>query len=129
MKWLPLVAVFGAQLAGGSLKNAGGNVKFRPPPFVFGIVWTILLLLFGESWSEAENDDHYNLYLGTTLLLALWAIVYNMSALWASWLLILVMAGVFACYTIGTDKSKLYLTPLIGWTIFATIMNTTQVQY
>ena len=28
-------------------KNAGSVVKFRPPSYMFGIVWTILYILFG----------------------------------------------------------------------------------
>jgi hypothetical protein len=43
-------------------------------------------------------------------------------------MLIPIIAGIFACFTIGTERSRLYLTPLIAWTIFATIMSTTQVQ-
>ena len=31
-------------------RNSGNIVKFRPPSFVFGIVWPILYILLGLSW-------------------------------------------------------------------------------
>ena len=36
-------------------KDSGKIVKFRPPGFVFGIVWFILYLLFGFSWILNDN--------------------------------------------------------------------------
>jgi len=126
MKWFPLILIFSLS---GSLKSAGLNVRFRPPGWAFGLIWTVLLLMFGRSWEIAEKEDDDTYYLPTTLALASWVLLYKMSPLWASWVLIPVMALLLACYTTGTKESRLYLCPLIAWTLFATIMNTTNVQY
>jgi len=132
MNWLymfsPLVAVFSTQLFV-NLKSAGDIVKFRPPPWAFGIIWTILLLMFGYSWVLADGSKTSSWsYPLTTILLAMWVIVYGKSPKFASWLLILVTSSILACFTTGNQQSKVLLCPLLSWCIFATIMNTTEVQ-
>ena len=128
-KWFyilfPLVLCFALQFVT-PLSKAGSRVKFRPPAASFGIIWTILFLMLGYAWSL--NTDK-SLYYGiTTALLALWILVYGMSSKLASWVLISVMASILSCIAVSNQKSKVLLSPLMAWAIFATIMNTTEVQ-
>ena len=57
------------------------SVKFRPPGYIFGIVWPILFTLIGLSWVNSANKLKSRLsdilYLSLSLLLASWIIVYS----------------------------------------------------
>ena len=46
----------------------------------------------------------------------------------ATWVLLLSIIAIFMCFSIGNYISKLLLCPLIGWLIFALLMNSTEVQ-
>jgi len=116
-------------------KDSGKLVKFRPPAFVFGIVWPILYVLLGISWvlamRETSNQStKFVLYTLVSLSLAAWIFVYSCKKLkkHASWVLVLCITLILACIAIVNDKSKLLLTPLFGWVLFAMLMNTTEVQ-
>jgi len=116
-------------------KKAGDVVKFRPPPIVFGIVWPILFLLLGISFAIAmRNCNNKELclfsYILVILSLALWIYMYSCkkSSKGSSWVLILALAFGLICFTQGNEISKILITPLIAWAIFAMIMNTTEVQ-
>lgn len=138
---LPLLYCFGLQsLGAGTPRDAGENLKFRPPGIIFSIVWTILFILVGVSWAIAyvvsQNKKYEKVavvlfYLLLTLLLGLWSFVYGAldRRTVASWLLILIIANIFICMTLGNSISKSMLAPLVAWCIFAMIMNTTEVQF
>jgi translocator protein len=132
---MPAIVGYGSQLVCGLGKNSGSNVKFRPPPFVFGIVWPILFILLGISWAIAYRNclnkvmcmSTYGLL---TILLGLWILVYGCakSKKGASWVLILIVASGLASFAQGNEVSKVMITPLLAWILFALIMNTTEVQ-
>jgi len=135
--FLPSVIGYGSQYLCNIGKNAGKNVLFRPPSWVFGIVWPVLFLLFGISWEIANKncDSKYLcmiIYSITCILLGLWSIVYSdkcgNSKKGASLILLLVIAAELASFSQGNNISKILITPLIAWSIFALIMNTTEVQ-
>jgi translocator protein len=116
-------------------KKSGDIVKFRPPPIAFGIIWPILFVLFGLSWAIAMRESkNKTLCLITYILavstLSLWIYVYSCknSKKSASWVLILTMATALMCFAQGNEISRVLICPLIAWAIFATIMNTTEVQ-
>ena len=61
------------------MERSGVNVKFRPPPFIFGIVWPILYILLGLSWINSNPDKNMNLevmFFVLSSLLAYWIVVY-----------------------------------------------------
>ena len=132
---LPTIVGYGTSLLCGMGKNSGSNVKFRPPPWVFGVVWPILFLLLGTSWAIASRNctnqvmcmSAYGLL---TILLGVWILVYGCakSKKGASWVLILILASGLACFAQGNEVSKVMITPLLAWVLFALIMNTTEVQ-
>lgn len=116
-------------------KDAGNKVKFRPPAEIFGIIWPILFILFGVSWAVAMNNSNnkilcFNLYMLLTISLALWIYIYGCkkSTKVASWILILSITLGLMSFTQGNEISKILIAPLIGWCIFAQLMNTTEVE-
>lgn len=116
-------------------KTAGIDVKFRPPPQVFGIIWPILFILFGISWAIAMRNCENKIlcfitYMLVTISLALWIYIYGCkkSNKGAAWVLILSIALTLMCFAQGSYISKILLAPLIAWCIFAQLMNTTEVQ-
>jgi len=56
---IPLIAVNSVALLFPISKTSGQNVWFRPPPYVFAIVWPLLLLLIGYSWYLRPNLSLY----------------------------------------------------------------------
>ena len=132
---LPAVVGYGSQMICGIGKGAGQNVLFRPPAWVFGVIWPILFLLFGLSWAiAARNCTNQALcmimYALTTISLGAWIVVYGCakSKKGASWVLLVAIAAGLAAFSQGNEISKVMITPLIEWAIFALIMNTTEVQ-
>ena len=128
-------------------KDAGSNVKFRPPPATFGIVWFILSLLIGLSWVVCVDYDRnspstssaklngqtlvtYCIYTLLTLSLMMWIIFYGCGKdkLKALWTFIPTLMLCFMVQSIGNVVSKLLICPLIAWIIFALLLGTQDLQ-
>jgi tryptophan-rich sensory protein len=118
---IPLVAVFGTSAFFPVSQKAGGRVSFRPPPYVFAIVWPILLILLGYSWSL--RPDLSLQYAGLTLLVALWPVVFYYSPRLAFYEIIL--TALVTAYLIfqSQELSTYLLIPLGLWLSFASILN------
>lgn len=132
---LPSIIGYGSSAFCDIGKNAGDTVKFRPPAFVFGIIWPILFILFGLSWAIAMRNSKEKILCASTygigvISLGLWTYVYGCKNMkkQASWVILLSFAALLASYAQGTVISKVCLSPLIAWILFALIMNTTEVQ-
>lgn len=116
-------------------EKSGKTIPFRPPGWVFGVVWPILYLLFGLSWyfsilSKTNKTLIINLlYFTLSLLLCLWIIIYGCydKKKKAIYILFLSILNILVIYTIVEMKSKLLLTPLMVWLIFATFLNIIEV--
>ena len=112
--------------------DSGSDVKFRPPSWVFGVAWPILYLLLGLSWvlAQQKNKNYNYLYLLLNSLLCMWIIVFSCYNSQKNSVFILLGTIILAimCFTSGVMYSQLALSPLIGWLIFALLMNTTLVQ-
>tara|TARA_B100000575_G_C23031584_1_gene593899 strand:- start:554 stop:994 length:441 start_codon:yes stop_codon:yes gene_type:complete len=113
-------------------KGSGNNVKFRPPSYLFGIVWPILYILLGISWinSYKGNKNIDLLFIILSSLLAIWIIVYSCmkDKKNAIFILLLILLSIVYLIILIPQKSKLYLAPLLVWILFATFLNTTEVQ-
>jgi tryptophan-rich sensory protein len=116
-------------------KASGNTVKFRPPAEIFSIIWPFLFILFGVSWALAmRNSDNkilcFSLYMLLTISLGLWIYIYGCrkSIKVASWILILSIIFSLMSFTQGNEISKILIAPLIGWCIFAQLMNITEVE-
>jgi tryptophan-rich sensory protein len=114
--------------------EAGSSVPSRPPGWVFGVVWPILYILMGLAWVQLrkQKDETTVDILFSLLIIALnsWIIVYSCAKQKknALYILILSVAIVLATwgYSVGTTE-MFYLTPLVAWLIFATMLNFTEV--
>lgn len=103
-------------------KNAGKEVPFRPPAYVFGIVWPILLLLIGYSWTLRPNLSKY--YFLLSILLAIWAIIYNNSRLFAFFeILAIIILTLFMIFYKFKKYSSYALIPLVLWLCFASLLS------
>ena len=105
--------------------NAGKDIPFRPPSWVFGIVWPILYLLLGYSWVITKSPYTIPVYTLLSVLLAMWIVVYGCKKNKKESLYILIasVATSIAAFGISPPKAKLMLSPLITWLGFATLLN------
>ena len=113
-------------------KNSGINVKFRPPGFVFGIVWTILYILFGFAWILNKNNTMINIFYSLNLfLLLLWIVIYNglKYKTGGVFIITLTIINTLNLIIISNNTSKLFLTPLFGWLLLALLLNSFEVQF
>ena len=113
--------------------DSGESVPFRPPSWVFGVVWTILYLLLGLSWVIARNEGLSStlpdiLYSGITLSLVLWLVVYSCfgQKINSIYVFSLCFFFVIAALFVGNLTSKLIVLPLLIWLIYAFSLNTFQ---
>lgn len=111
------------------VKNAGKNVPFRPPAFVFAIIWPILLLLLGISWYLRIDISIY--YIILLILLGFWIIIYKYSKLISFIdILLSIIVTTFLIFYMKKNKFKLsniLLIPLLLWLIFASTLNAYEV--
>ena len=132
---LPAIVGYGTQIACDVGEKAGDSVLFRPPAWAFGVIWPILFFMFGLSWAVAARVGTNQIltmcmYGLTTLLLGVWIAVYGCAKnkKVAAWVLLLTIAAEIASFGQGNAISKALISPLVAWTLFALIMNTTEVQ-
>ena len=103
-------------------KNAGVQVSFRPPPYVFAIAWPILLLLMGYSWTL--RPDLSILYFILTLFIAGWCAVnyYSIKLAFGE----IILTEIFTLFLIFykfEEASSYLLVPLAMWLAFASVLN------
>ena len=115
------------------MERSGVNVKFRPPPFVFGIVWPILYILLGLSWINSNPDKNMNLevmFFVLSSLLAYWIVVYacQKNKKNAIFVMLAIVLNIALLMVQIPKKSQLYLVPLAVWIFFAMLLSTTELQ-
>jgi tryptophan-rich sensory protein len=107
-------------------KTTGDIVKFRPPSFIFSIVWPIIfILLYLASQEDAENDNIYYVLVGSFFV---WPIAYGCGAnkTLGNYSILISLTLVFY---LQNEKSNKYLSFVQGWLLFALILNCIEVQY
>ena len=115
------------------MERSGVNVKFRPPPFVFGIVWPILYILLGLSWINSNPDKNMNIevmFFVLSSLLAYWIVVYacQKNKKNAVFVMLAIVLNISLLMVQIPKKSQLYLVPLAVWIFFAMLLSTTELQ-
>ena len=115
------------------MERSGVNVKFRPPPYVFGIVWPILYILLGLSWINSNPDKNMNLevmFFVLSSLLAYWIVVYacQKNKKNAVFVMLAIVLNIALLMVQIPKKSQLYLVPLAVWIFFAMLLSTTELQ-
>ena len=123
--FLPMIVCFSTSSICRIGKDSGKSVSFRPPSWVFGVMWSILTLLLGLSWVLCYRNDNkplvHIIYSVLTICLALWIVIYGCvgNKIYALWTFIPLMAVCLMATVIGTVTSKLLICPLFGWLLFA----------
>ena len=118
---LPMLSVYlvGAFYPVG--KEAGKDIPFRPPSWVFGVVWPILLILIGYSWTLRPGLSKY--YLILTILLATWSIFYANNRTLAFFnILATIGITIYLILHKFKKKSSYLLIPLLAWLSFASYL-------
>ena len=108
--------------------------SFRPPPYVFGAIWAGLSLLTGISWTLAVHGGGsvpgacvtYGLLL---VALCAWIVASNGSQGGASkqvvaYLFLPVFTLGFMAFAQGSVGSRVLLSPLLAWLLYAFAMTT-----
>ena len=118
----PIICVYFISIFYPVTDNAGKNISFRPPPYVFAIVWPILLLLLGYSWTLRPNISY--LYILLTILLSTWLILFSLSKKEAFYeLIVTLLLSIFMLFYKYEILSSNLLIPLILWLSFASVLN------
>jgi tryptophan-rich sensory protein len=119
-----------------SLSKPSYVQKAQPPGFVFGIVWPILYICMAYSYYliyTSQRSNKFKLYAlilsGITLLINLFYIYITgcknnwTYGLWTLLVyLILICVQILLAYSV-VPLAGIVLAPLLGWCIFAIVMN------
>lgn len=115
------------------MEKSGITVKFRPPGYVFGIIWPILYILLGLSWINSKPSSNKTielLYFVLSSLLAYWIVVYacQKNKRNAVFIMLAIILNIGILMVQIPKKSQLYLVPLGIWLLFALLISTTEIQ-
>lgn len=123
----PFVTGYATSAICGMDETSGSNVSFRPPGWVFAVVWPVLYVLLGVSWILAHRLDPMNSFAYGTLnlLLIMWLMVYSCAGNkeFGQYVILASIIISIGCMYIGTIGSRLTILPLVGWLVFATVLN------
>jgi len=136
--FIPMLSVYIVSYYYPISKQTSKDLWFRPPPYVFGIVWPILLILIGYSWYLRTNLSLY--YIILTILLSTWSIFWKYSKIYS--FINIIITTFFTLYLIinksfnqsynklskksynkSYNKSSILLIPLFLWLSFASLLN------
>tara|TARA_B110000037_G_scaffold218996_1_gene283202 strand:+ start:761 stop:1225 length:465 start_codon:yes stop_codon:yes gene_type:complete len=118
-----------------TMGNSGKIVKFRPPGYIFGIVWPILYILFGLSWVISHKDIKSIwidiIYIISSLSIVSWIIFYSCLSLRkiGPFVILLSICFIIIIMNIVKLKGRLLLVPLLSWLLYALLMNTAEIQH
>lgn len=120
--FLPALLITLASAACPNLENSGANVPFRPPGWVFGLVWPILYVTTGYAWYLSKKDFLFSTIVN---LCCLWLVAYSCYEEKGTAAAIITSAAITTWYTVTRldAKSRQFLTPLAVWLTFATYLN------
>lgn len=120
--FIPLIAVNGIAFLYPISKDSGEKLWFRPPPYVFAIVWPILLILLGYSWYLRPKLVFFYAYL--TILLSTWAMLWDYNKFYAFINIIsTLISTLILIYYKFSKLSSILLVPLLLWLSFAGVLN------
>jgi translocator protein len=117
-----------------TMDNSGKSVKFRPPGYIFGIVWPILYILFGLSWVFSHKDIKGIwidiLYIILSIVIVSWILFYSCLSLKkvGPFVILLSICFTIIIMNIVELRGRLLLVPLLSWLLYALLMNTAEIQ-
>ena len=119
--FLPMICVYLSGAFFPISEQSSKDIPLRPPGWVFGVVWPILLLLIGYSWTLIPKMSYY--YFTLTLLLSSWAFFYATNRLFACLnILTTIFFSIFLIFHKFNQKSSYLLLPLVAWLSFASYL-------
>ena len=121
----PGLAITATSLTCPNLKSSGAIVPLRPPGWVFAVVWPILYVTTGMSWSRSKLDTEFIVLI--TLLCA-WLVAYSCKDDKTMGRNVLMLATLFSYYMVSRLKDPTLFLPLAAWLTFATYLNFTEVR-
>ena len=106
--------------------SVGPTYRVTPPGWVFSIVWPILYLFIGFAWAIAGTEPlTITLYISLLVCLMSWAPLFNLSYQYGLYCIHVCILAAILVYTESPRESKLFLTPLLTWLMFASKLNYT----
>ena len=134
--FLPLIVGFGTGMICRTKSSAGSSVKFRPPPWVFSVIWTLLYLMIGLSWVLSLRAGQSQLvtnvlYISLIVILSLWLVLYSCmnQKKWSLAMMVLALIVTLVTYTmVPSIVAKGLLVPLFIWLLYALLISVFEVQ-
>ena len=125
--WMPLISGYALSTLCPIRSYESKKLPQRPPAYVFGIVWPILYILLGTSWTHTRTDKESDFKHGLlTLFLCLWIVTFSCfkNKKFGMYILSCVFAIVICCMCLHKKRwAKIALTPLLAWTSLAMHLN------
>ena len=90
------------------------------------VVWPMLYLLIGYSWSSSEDDDTAMLHAALVALLCAWIVAFSCAndPKMSLYILASIVGTTVACMVLHTKRScVLALLPLLSWCLIALLLN------
>lgn len=133
MLLVPVPGALGYTMAAICDMPSSDGIPFRPPAWVFAVVWPILYLLFGIAWFRTAvgfgvlsfQSASFAL---TTVMLTLWSVVYSCRKKVKNAVFVLLASVLCASFNVAlaAKPEQLMVIPLLVWLVFATLMNAFQ---
>ena len=127
-------AALGYSISAACKMPKSDDIPYRPPAWVFGVVWPILYALLGIAWFRTAVafgvlSVPSASYLATSLMLALWLVVYSCWRQVKNAVFVLLASVLCVAFNIALSAKTetLMVIPLLVWVSFATLMNSAQV--
>lgn len=105
-----------------SIDTISKDIPYRPPGWVFGVVWSILYITTGIAWKNTKNDIAFSAII---MLCCLWLPIYTCvgdEKLAAYVLLGLTLITWKLTYDLK-DKNRYLVLPLALWSTYALYLN------
>lgn len=121
--------------------ESGSSVAVRPPGWVFGVAWSILILLIIGTWvgfvilnkKRPQTLGGSALFTLFILLCVSWMFLYAnkgpVPASWMLWFLVLVSICLLVVVQRTSWAFGLTLAPVVVWVLFASVLNTLEAQH
>ena len=118
-------------------KSAGVIAKFRPPSFVFGLVWPVLYLLLGGAWVYTQSHTKVSqtwvdfCYGTLVFFLTTWIVVYGCLGHKKTgvYIIFLSLLTTMVSRDISPTLPRIMLAPLLVWLLFAGLISIFEVQF
>jgi translocator protein len=124
---IPSILGYGLSMICPVSKNAGSKVPFRPPSYIFAIVWPVLFILLGISMMLAfrTNIRLFWLYFITTIIIVSWTFFYSCLGNKIASMIVLFLSIILigCCMFFSNTLQRILMSFLFAWCIFATVLN------